>query len=183
LYGKHRKVQELEELYVPFWTFDGFVHRLTWRRPRTVPPGKPVIDQGALAIHDLLLAAVATPPPNLLERVLPFDLHEVVAYEPLRVADKAVALHTLDVEAVARRAHRLMLERARAKMGWPAYIESLAGEQEAQEVRETYQVSGIGYRLLLLPVWLGQMQSERGAYVCVVNAQSGSVVFGPVQSP
>jgi uncharacterized Zn finger protein (UPF0148 family) len=186
LTGKEWHMEELQGIYVPFWVFDGFVEVHTWTEE--VFPGvssaQRDLDVNTMMFSNLMFPAVDVPPSPLLGQVFPFDLRAMVPYEPRLVADTPVALYTLDVEVVVHQAYDAMIAMAREKTGKLTDIGSLivtsarSSSDTPLRVRRSYQVSGAGYQLVLLPLWLARLRSEDGRRPSVVNGQTGQVAFG-----
>jgi DNA-directed RNA polymerase subunit RPC12/RpoP len=184
--GKERQVGELEDVYLPFWVFDGYVEVHTWSEEALAASSSDQKDLGTdtMMFTNLLFPSVDTPPMHLLEKVFPFDLKAMVPYEPRLVADRRVALYSLDVEVMAQRACDAMIEMAREKSGrlvGPIPVTIVSGDSASDapiRLRRSFQVSGASYQLVLLPLWVAQLRSEKRYSLAVVNGQTGEVAFG-----
>jgi DNA-directed RNA polymerase subunit RPC12/RpoP/predicted RNA-binding Zn-ribbon protein involved in translation (DUF1610 family) len=181
------EVEELQGIYLPFWVFDGFIEVRTWVEEafQGISSGQRELDADTMMFSNLLFPAVDVPPPHILEQVLPYDLHALVPYEPRLLADRAVALYSLDVEEVADQACDAMIAMARERTGGllgvaqrtPTSADSASNTPI--RLRRSYQVSGTSYQLVLLPVWLAQVRSGDERSLMVVSGQSGKLASGP----
>jgi hypothetical protein len=104
-----------------------------------------------------------------------------VHFEPPLIADRAVALYDLDVAEVLEEVYETLIAMAQRKtvlMSAKEAVKYMAAHPEAMQsvnLRRTYQVSGVSYQLLLLPVWLARWRTAGGRVLAVVNAQSGKI--------
>jgi hypothetical protein len=199
--GAAREVRDLRPVYLPFWVFDGFVEVrspggsrfdrpdpsvaglvMSGLRPGTVTPSAPA--QGApeprrdlFMFDNLLYSGMEFPPPELLGRILPYELGALVPYEDRLLADWPAALYQKDVEEVVEVAYDAMLGLAVRRSG-PALVAS--SPAEAVQLRRSFQVTSATYQLILLPVWVALAQREERHRLVLVNGQTGKVV---VSSP
>ena len=177
--GAEQQVEGLEGIYMPFWVFDGFVEVRTWFEqtvsipPQTMPP--PRSDQ--MVLDNLLLPAMAKTLGEMMARLEPFDLDALVPYEPRLLADWPAALYTLDVEAAADTARKKMIALARRRAHPPAA--PATDSSHPVRAKRAFQVSGMTYQLLLLPVWVVLLRQGDNLSLALVNGQTGRVVFGP----
>ena len=176
--GAEQRTEGLEGIYMPFWVFDGFVEVRTWFEQtvsipsRTVPP--PRSDQ--MVLDNLLLPAMAKTLGEMMARLEPFDLDALVPYEPHLLADWPAALYTLDVEAAADIARKKMIALARRRAASPT--PPSANSSQPVRVKRAFQVSGMTYQLLLLPVWVALLRDEEQRSLALVNGQTGRTIFG-----
>ena len=131
-----------------------------------------------------LLPATDALPPQTLKAVLPYDLSALVAFTAELAADRAIALHNLDVEQALPEAKTRFTARAkemsalRSTEQAAALLAAQPNDAGAVRTRRTYQLSGVSYQLLLLPVWLGRLRSSSSYRPALVNAQSARVALG-----
>jgi LSD1 subclass zinc finger protein len=183
--GQEHQVQDLQGVYLPFWVFDGFVEIRTqvysqfdhMVRRGSLSPLQP--DSDLLMFHNLLFAAMEKPGPDLLRRILPFELTHLVPYEPKLLANWPAALYHYDVETVVEEAYESMLDRARRRAG-PALVQQKPGTRPPCR---TFQVTSVTYQLVLLPVWTILVQRQNRYRLTLVNGQTGKVVFGSALRP
>jgi len=187
LTGQEQQVAGLVGIYLPFWAFDGFVSMRTWAEPS---PGQPApaeertLDGGMMMFDNLLFPGLALPDRALLRRVLPFELSALSPYEPRLLADWPAALYNVDVEVAAEEAHDALLRLASREAG-PATAptpDPYAANPTPVRVGRSFQVSGVTYQLILLPVWIALLQSEEKRGLAVVNGQTGEVAVGAMRN-
>jgi predicted RNA-binding Zn-ribbon protein involved in translation (DUF1610 family) len=182
LTGTQQQVTTLEGIYLPFWAFDGFVEIRTWStkdpRQRTPPRGAaPTSDM--MMFDNLLFPGVRIPPPDLLKRVLPFEVKAMTTYEPRLLADWPAQLYHRDVEMAVRDANNAMLARARRRSPPLVTTESSSEFGSPTYVRRSFQVASVTYQLTLLPIWVSFTQEGNSYRLVLVNGQTGKVIFGP----
>ncbi|UCC77610.1 MAG: hypothetical protein JSW37_04405 [Anaerolineales bacterium] len=189
--GDDPQTDALHALYLPFWSFDGFVEARLWGTAAWIvdsPNGK-VIDAQTMLFENLLIPAADMPPHDLVGQMLPYDLQALVRFDPPLIADTSVALHTIDVEQVLEQVHDELTARAQREEALKTDEEALEymgpHPEASQSVRlwRTYQVSGVSYQLLLLPVWLAAWRTAQGGAVAVVNGQDGKVALREWRTP
>lgn len=174
--GRLAQAPSMHGVYLPYWVFDGVVE-VQVRRVR---------DDGSLSTgplnhrpyRNLMLPAVAVPPPSLLDGLGPFRSDALVPYDVHLLADWPVQLYDLDVEVVAEDAYVTMMALARQELGPPPITVATESRPGPGRLR-TLQVSQVTYQLVLLPVWVALLESEQGRHLALVNGQTGEVVLGP----
>jgi predicted RNA-binding Zn-ribbon protein involved in translation (DUF1610 family) len=178
--GTEQEVNALQAVYLPFWVFDGFVQvrRQTVRTldrespqvsPRPRHESRPSKD--LMMFDNLLFSAMDFSPPQLLRRILPFDLGALVPYEPRLLADRSAVLYQRDVEVVVEDAYNVMLAMAVGRARRP--VASLTTDHA--ELRRAFQVTSATHQLVLLPVWVAQVRREDLRRLAMVNGQTGKV--------
>jgi hypothetical protein len=94
-----------------------------------------------------------------------------------------VALYDLDVAEVLEGVYDALVTMAKGKtalMSAKEAAKSMATHPEAMasvSLRRTYQVSGVSYQLLLLPVWLARWRTAEGRVFVVVSGQNGQMAL------
>jgi DNA-directed RNA polymerase subunit RPC12/RpoP len=183
---KEWRAESLFDIYLPFWVFDGYVEVRTWTEGvSSGPPSEQsLLRAETMLFENLLFPASQVPSRYLAEQLLPFDLQSLVPYDPCALADRQVALYSLDVEVVAEQAHDAMITLARQQVERRRDTDLLLTDRVGAEsaaprhLRRSYQVSGVSYQLVLLPVWLARVRSGDRVKLMVVNGQSGRVARG-----
>ena len=180
--GKTRELQQMQSVYLPFWVFDGFVEVRTsaaTRFDRVLERQPPSVRQDLLMFDNLLFSAVEMPPPQLLDKVQPYDLKLLVPYEPRLLADWPAALYQVDVEAAVEEAYDVMLSQALWRAGPMVASQAI----DPAQLRRTFQVTSATYQLVLLPIWLALVQREGQQQLALINDQTGKVTFSPPLRP
>jgi DNA-directed RNA polymerase subunit RPC12/RpoP len=170
-----------EGVYLPFWVFDVTVELTTTRT--SYLSGFPVTDRstGADMETDVAICAVKSPPPELAQRLGPYDFSEKIPYEPKWLAKYPAALYSLDfdkasldargfVSAAMRRKHERVIENKPMDD---------RGKQQTEVIRTTSRINNMSFQLLLLPVWIATLIEVDGdVRLALVNGQNGKTVFG-----
>ena len=184
--GKELQIGELQAVYLPFWVFDGFVEVRAQAAGRfgrfgsggmTLRQEAPVPTRDVMMFDNLVFSAVDLPPPELLARILPYEMKALVPYEPRLVADWSAALYQRDVEEVVEAAYDAMLGMA----VWRSRGQAFSWAGDYAQLRRTYQVSSATYQLVLLPVWVALAQREGRHRLVLVNGQTGKTTFPQVR--
>jgi hypothetical protein len=170
LTGRRQRLAGLQGIYLPFWVFDGLVEEYDFEKSWSTTSKRTL---GLSSQENLLFPGVRPPSPQAQRAVLPFRLEGLVPYEPRLLADWPSRLYSVDVEMVAEGARSTILGRARAAnrlLGTPI--------QGASQIY--YQVLGMSYQLVLLPLWLGRLEDGLGSLpgslrpgLALVNGQTG----------
>jgi hypothetical protein len=161
--GEAEKLVELEAVYLPFWSFDGLVESY---RTATASgqPGKESL--GWDSYEQVIVPASSDLARALLEEIYPFDLDALLPYDPEFLATAPARLYDPESAQAAETARSTMLDRSRSRL------------RRARSAPD-FQVLGLTYQLILLPVWLGRLASTGTQRRVVVNGQSGRVALGP----
>ena len=176
------KIAALRGLYVPFYLFDGAVEIRWLQRYQDQDPDSAREDK--LVYNNICFPAVDVPPPSLLDELPPFHLYRLVSFRADLLADWPAQLPNLDVEVVAEDAHDAMLALARKQSGLPVKVQiSWDGDGDKptpSQAARSFQVCGVTYQLVLIPVWVAVLQDRKGRGLALVNGQTGKVVSGLV---
>jgi hypothetical protein len=126
--------------------------------------------------NNLLYEAVDLVSPSLLAKVMPYDLGEMVPFEPRLLADWAALLYQRDVESAAGDARKDLLRRACDRLD----VSESGGRRapEDRTTRRSLQVTSMTYQLILLPVWCVVSRTEGRWRTALVNGQTGTVGYG-----
>lgn len=175
------------DIFLPFWFFDitlevrrtiqvkGAYMAINKRDAMKAAMRTEQINEMA---NDEGIAAVTSPPRDLLERLLPFDLERVQPYDPALLADRAAELYTIDFERASLKAREKVSRRMREFYGVSS--EPFADEQ----ITVMPLVQQMSFRLLLLPFWVAVLEEEDGDLrTGLVHGQTGKVVLGPARKP
>jgi predicted RNA-binding Zn-ribbon protein involved in translation (DUF1610 family) len=160
------ELRDLQGIYLPFWVFDGIVETYCIIKGFALPRKESL----RWDTHEnLLFPGVDVPPRSLLAGIYPFDLNVLAPYEPRLLADWPARVYNLDVELMAEEACQAMLQRSQRQ----------APLQMAKDRRAlAFQMIGTTYQLVLLPVWLGSMESGNRRSLALVNGQTGKAATG-----
>ena len=176
------EVREMQGLYLPFWVFDGFVEvRTAWMSlfDRLDARAKPLVAKDLLMFENVLFGAVAAPPTEFLVGISPFDIGELVPYEPRLLADWPAVLYSVDVERAVETTQDSMLKAAVRASKPRLRVE----RSDEPKVHRSYRVTSVTYQLVLLPVWAALAVAQNQVRVALVNGQTGRVAFSRPQKP
>ncbi len=175
---------EMQGVYLPFWAFAGLASI-------TVPLMAPLagsVRAGMYTTDDVLIAGVKQPSQAILSELMPFRLRRLAAYDPRFLARWPAQIYSVDViqASITARAY-LKYNARRQSMGYrpPEEVELARTDSTAYNPPDTpiwqfaqVEVGQVGYRLLLLPVWMITLITRDGARLpAVVNGQTGEAVL------
>jgi ribosomal protein S27E len=122
-----------------------------------------------ISFHDVLIAASRSVQEQKLNALQPWGLEALCAYEPAYLAGFKAQRYQMELPDGYTHAQSVMAgginEAARRDIG--------GDEQRVTSVETAY--SNVGFRHLLLPVWIGAYRFQNKAYQVVVNAATGEV--------
>ncbi|RYH10446.1 primosomal protein N' (replication factor Y) - superfamily II helicase [Tropicimonas sp. IMCC6043] len=184
-----RKGRKLTGIYVPYWTYDADtrsrysgmrgddywttetyrsdgetktrrVKKTRWRR---------VSGRVARKFDDVLVLASDSLPRSYTDALEPWDLGELVPYEPRYLAGYAAEGYSVEVEpgfGIARqKMDRVIAADIRRDIG---------GDRQKIASVDT-DVSAVTFKHILLPVWMAAYKFRGTSYRFVVNARTGEV--------
>lgn len=175
---------EMQGVYLPFWAFAGLASIL-------VPFDSPVagsVRAGTYTTDDVLVAGIKQPSQAVLYELMPYHLRRLAAYDPRFLARWPAQLYSVDVIQASITARAYLKHSARRQsMGYrpPEEVELARTDSKAYNPPDTpiwqaarVEVGQVGYRLLLLPVWMITLITRDGARLpAVVNGQTGEAVL------
>lgn len=165
----------LRPVYYPFWTFDGIL-QMSWVCEVNRGTSKSPIWEAERGVEfeifdDELVPGISKLPKSELSQIEPFDLKSVVAYDNAFLAgwdvlayDYPLAEASLDArEMVAKRLQRELIQRV------------FPGKEKRNMQSGETSWSGLTYKLVLLPLYVGSYQYRGQSYQLYVNGQTGKV--------
>ncbi|GAB4521016.1 MAG: hypothetical protein Fur0018_01160 [Anaerolineales bacterium] len=173
----HSRAQtiELRPAYHPFWTFDGTLE-IAWqcevnegnnKFPRWMPRNGRVYQN----FDDVLIPGLKGYPASLLGGISPFDLKQAVAFHPAYLAGWPALSYDLAMSDASLLAREQVVRRVRRTLGARLNI-----TQEKRALRTGgVNWSGMTFKYILLPVWMGAFRYGDKTYPVWVNAQTGKV--------
>jgi ribosomal protein S27AE len=188
------QVQEVNGVYVPFWTFDAQV-RSDWtaeagykyqetesytseengrtvRRERQVERIRWKDAEGSRAddFDELLVCASAGLPPELAEGLVKFDTHRLVPYAPGYLSGWRAEEYAVDLEAGWGRGREKIAEKQRQRCA-----QDVPGDTHRNLVVHD-SFLGVTWKHVLLPVWIAAYRYNGKVYRFLVNGQTEEVV-------
>jgi len=184
-----RKGRKMEGIYVPYWTFDadtksryrGERGTVYYETRSVTRDGKQVQEQvqkvrwtpksGRVArfFDDVLVLASKSLPKSYTDALEPWDLAELVPYQPNFLAGFRAEGYTVELDdgyAEARQHMARVIERD--------VRFDIAGDQQRIHSIDT-DVSDVTFKHILLPVWLAAYKFRGETYRFVVNGRTGRV--------
>jgi hypothetical protein len=165
-------IESLEGIFIPFWVFDGEVDRqFLFVRNKEVVSAH--LDT-TYTFDNLPFSGVDVPPPSMTDQLPPFDLNQMITYEPRFLADWPAQLYNHDVEWVVEDAHDTMFALGVKKAG-PPVVEGIEAPPETRAA-VSLNVNQTTYQLVLLPIWVMTVEIESERRLMLINGQTGEFV-------
>jgi Zn finger protein HypA/HybF involved in hydrogenase expression len=181
-----RALQELAGVYLPFWTFDADIHA-DWKaevgtarthryrqggewKTRTVIDWRWRSGRVHVPIDDHLVAGTAHVSRVILGKVSPFNLNELVEYEPGYLAGWQAKAYDVQLQE----AWKIGKEEMRSRAKSACYSDT--GSSHVRNFRMTADFADERWRYILLPVYLASYPFEERTFQVMVNGQTGQVV-------
>ncbi|MSP59260.1 MAG: hypothetical protein EXR72_02780 [Myxococcales bacterium] len=188
------KVQEVNGVYVPFWTYDARVDS-QWRAERgrhyyeeeeftTQENGQTVAKtrrvqrtewsnawgQRKDVYDDLLVCASKGLPDNLAEHLKTFDTKQLKPYVPAYLAGWSAEEYAVGLQDGWAKAQARIESEQQSRCG-----RDVGGDtHRSLQVHNDY--SALTYKHVLLPVWIAAYRYQEKVYRFLVNGQTGEVV-------
>jgi hypothetical protein len=158
--------------YVPVWTFDvqGVIPwEASEQQGRTI---QTKIGQKTIFYDDYLMLATIRVSPVLHSALKAFDLRSLVPFDESYAVDWPAEIFQIPLADASLRVRQEILSLERG----------LIERNEAQETRNLHLDSTKMYidafRLVLLPVWLGEYEVDERGYKVAINGQTGCIYAG-----
>lgn len=184
-----RKGRKMEGIYVPYWTYDADTKSryrgergTVYYETRTVTrDGKQVQEQvqkvrwsptsGRVArfFDDVLVLASKSLPKSYTDALEPWDLAELVPYQPNYLAGFRAEGYTVELGDGYKEARAHM-----ARVIERDVLFDIGGDRQRIHKIDT-DVSDVTFKHILLPVWLAAYKFRGKTYRFVVNGRSGRV--------
>jgi LSD1 subclass zinc finger protein len=180
-------IDRFNGIYLPFWTFDskivslwkaevGYEHQeryynsstKSWQT-RTVIRWRWENGRVTLHINDLLITGSSNASRLILQRLYPFNLSELCAYEPGFLAGWQAQAYDISLPEAWEEGKAVMRERAKT-----ACRDSIKSGH-VRNFSMTADFEGELWRYILLPVYLAAYRFEEKVYQVMVNGQTGQV--------
>jgi DNA-directed RNA polymerase subunit RPC12/RpoP len=170
---------QLRPAYYPFWTFDGGVE-IRWtaqvrenygRGSRQQPEWRTVSGITNEFFDDVMVSGVSALSPAEVAAIEPFSLKDVIEFEPAQLAGWPTLAYDISLSAASLDAREQVL-----KQLVPRVRSSVEPGKEKQDVRiGAGNWSGVTYKHVLLPIWIGTYFFDSREYHVLVNGQTGKV--------
>ncbi len=171
------KKLELRPAYYPFWTFDGGVEVHWSAEIRDTygeagldkPEWRPVSGKDVEFFDDILIPGVSALRQQDLYRILPFKLKELIQFEPAHIAGWTAMAYDRSIADASLRAREIVMRRVGRKIG--STIEP--GREKRNVSAGAGNWSGLTYKHILLPIWMGTYEYGGDTFKVIVNGQTG----------
>lgn len=165
----------LRPAYYPFWTFDGTLE-IPWscevnvgsrRSPRWVSRSGTEIEM----FDDVLVSGLKNLPDSLVAEVEPFMLKEVVEFRDELLTGWAALGYDKAMAEASLEARQKMVTRVRRSLD--SQVEP--GKEKRGMRTGSGNWSGLTYKHVLLPLWVGTYEYAGKSYSLLINGQTGKV--------
>ncbi len=165
----------LQPAYYPFWTFDGTLE-ITWncevnegssKAPRWVQRRGSEFD----LFDDVLVPGLRKMPIDELSRIEPFDLKDIVEFAPQFMAGWTALSYDLPLSDATLKAREKVIARLRRSL--PSKVEP--GREKRNLTSGGGKWSGLTFKYVFLPLWVGTYRYRGVDYRLLVNGQTGKV--------
>ncbi|PWH16575.1 MAG: hypothetical protein DDG59_09420 [Anaerolineae bacterium] len=165
----------LRAVYYPFWTFDGIL-KMTWAcEVNRGSSQNPIwlVERGEEfeIFDDEWVAGLSSLSQADLQRLAPLDFKAIVAYDPGFLADWSVLAYDHSLAEASLDARERVAKRLRQSL----HDKVLAGQEKRNLQSSAPEWSGMTYKLVLFPFYVGHYVYRGRAYRLFVNAQNGKV--------
>lgn len=174
---KEARRLQLRPAYYPFWTFDGGVEirwtaqvRENYGRNTSQPPEwRMVSGVSNEFFDDVLVPGVSALAESEIKAIGQFDLKDVIEYEPGQLAGWPAMAYDVSLSDASLRAREQVL-----KQLIPRVRAEVERGKEKRDVRiGAGSWSGVTYKHVLLPIWVGTYFYQGREYHVFVNGQTG----------
>jgi len=195
---KNLKVLAREEkmngVYIPFWTYDADTHSFytaekgTWyyvtetvfvtdsngkRRPeqRRVRKTRWSFTSGSFRhfFNDILVCASQTESKNLIRKLEPFNLNELVSYKNEYLSGFMAEKYSIGLKEGFNEAKSIIQSELYSM------IRRTIVADEVRNLRIKTSYAGVTFKHMLLPVWISAYRYKDKVYKFLVNGQTGEV--------
>lgn len=169
----------LRPAYYPFWTFDGGVEvrwsaevRRNYSRGTSRQPEWEMVSGFSVQFFDdILVPGVSVLDQRYVEEIAPFYLKKVVLFEPAHIAGWPAMAYDRPLSDASLLAREIVMRRVQ-----PEVRGQIEPGKEKREIRiGAGSWSGVTYKHVLLPLWVGSFQYRKTTYRVFVNGQTGKV--------
>ncbi|RPI34433.1 MAG: hypothetical protein EHM70_02890 [Chloroflexota bacterium] len=161
--------------YYPFWAFDGTLE-LPWRcevnegdsnHPHWVPRSGSQIE----FFDDVLVPGLKAISPEEAARIEPFNMKDLVEFKPEHLAGWVALGYDRPLSEASLLAREKVLKIVKRSL----YSRIEPGREKRHLDNGAGKWSGILYKYLLLPVWVGKYRYQGKGYSVLINGQTGKV--------
>lgn len=172
---KLAKTSTLRPVYYPFWTFDGIL-KMNWvcevNRGSSRSPVW-VVERGEEfdIFDDQWVPGVSALSEEEIRQLAPLDFKAVVGYDVAFLADWSVLAYNHSLAEASLDARERIAKRLRQNL----YHKVLPGQEKRNLQGGAPEWSGLTYKLILFPFYIGHYSYRGKEYRLFVNAQNGKI--------
>ncbi len=165
----------LRPAYYPFWTFDGTLH-LKWLcevnegsgdSPNWVPRNGVELEM----FDDVLVPGIKSLLKENLSQLEPFHLKELVEFDPSYLAGWTALAYDHPLADASLIARQKVVRKLRSQL----YSRVQPGDQKRNLKSSGVDWSGMTFKYILLPLWMGSYQYQGNNYRIMINGHTGKV--------
>jgi len=179
------RTADFTPIYIPYWTFDAnsdaswqaqVAHQKSYRRynssrkkweTRTKTEWKWESGQVNLFIDDLPVAGTERPSQLLLQRLQPFNLHDLVVYKPDYLAGVQAQAYDVTLDKAWEKARQQMRQRTKQA------CQAQASSSRLRNFSMNLDFSDESWRYILLPIYVAAYRYGERTYQVLINGQTG----------
>ena len=170
---------QLRPAYYPFWTFDGGVEirwsaevRENYSRSTSRNPEWRAVNGAEIEFFDdVLVPGVSAMALKDVLPIFPFKLKELVRFEQEHLAGWPAMAYDLPMSEASLLARETVIRNLRPKI----HSRIMPGKEKRSVSIGAGQWTGLTYKHVLLPLWVGTFNYGSQSYRVFVNGQSGKV--------
>jgi len=172
---KLAQTSALRPAFYPFWTFDGTLH-LKWTaeinegsgdNPNWIPRDGVLLEM----FDDVLVTGINFPLIRILSPLEPFHLKELVEFEPSYLAGWTALAYDHPLSDSSLVARQKVVRKLRQQL----YSLVQPGDQKRNLKSGGTDWSGMTYKHVLLPLWVGYYLYQGKRYNIIVNGINGQI--------
>lgn len=165
----------LHPAYYPFWIFDGTLE-VPWFCDVNLGAGKVADWEAHTGSHfenfkDVLIPGLRKMSSAELAAIGPFDLEELVEFLPEHLAGWEALTYDSPLADASLRAREMVIRKVRSTL--PGLVE--VGHSKRNFSMGAGKWSGLTYKLVMLPIYIGNYPFQGKRYRLLINGQSGKV--------
>jgi len=166
----------LRPAYYPFWTFDGTLE-LHWRCEVNEGSDEDPHWVSRTGVEyemfdDVLIPGSKAITRKKADKISPFKLKEVVEFKPEFLAGWPALTYDISLADATLVARETIIRKFRRSM----HNKILPHRKKRNLSTGTHKWSGMTFKYVLLPLWIGAYQYKGQSYSILINGQTGKVV-------
>jgi DNA-directed RNA polymerase subunit RPC12/RpoP len=172
-----KKVQSstLRLAYYPFWEFGG-TSEVRWMCEVNVGSGRAPkwVDRDGYEFENfdgVLVPGVKALPAKLVESIYPFQMEDLVEFQPEYLAGWLAMAYDSSLADASLKAREIVSNRVRSEINQRVQL----GQEKRNLRTGSISWSGMTFKSLLLPIWVGDFVYKNKQYRVLINGQTGKI--------